>query len=836
MVTVNPIFYIKLGEKNRVNVYIRESDGVYHSLPAYEYFTVKKTINKKDSFEIKFYDIGDKEKSYLKRNERIFFFANSNKLMKGVIRKISYLSNYECVVSGFCESALLLDKEFIKDNNDRIEYSNESAQTIVKEILSKNSDGNSPWDIEPSSEGIFDTDFDNIDIRFEHSNKLQALTNLANTIGYEWWIENKDDEYDYDTPVFYMSPYIPSTTRATTSQGSFITGGSNENCTNVEKETDTDNLANKIVILGYGDGDNQLRIEMYNSSPIYSTLSSSITSSSNTITLKDASDFPSSGEVIIGNERITYTDKLGDELTGCTRGENNTTAMAHKKGVYVQKYVETSSAEENSSINTYGVIRDTLIDKSLKNKQTMELIASNELLNRMEPLVKYKFTPADPLESASTYKLGDLVTITDKFSGTSGDFRIQEITYNSDYGLFSLEYTCSNKNEKFMDKMGDNQDKTDTNASNAQGNADVMTFSDMINSNNTASLKLKGHIPSSHIVDSDGLNTRVKSFVLDYDVDEFRSTAGSATEDDMAPGLSEGSTDNHKHDVDDSGHEHPGGSTDNHKHDAEDGGHTHTTDSTVSGATSPEEQATESSDYNYSYGIGESWTDINCFSDSNLTDYPFAMFWVTFKNDGSSTEVLKLRVQKRSQCGSTYSVYEEYPSSSGFAYNVQPGDTATFVVIIPNPSPALALQGSCTSGTFDYLDLGQGYQGFGRHTHDIDVGGTDTDYASISETDKNPALNVNSDSALISENNKSPNLTGNAESHNHNVSIGDNISDAGVINASQVSIYVDWYDADAGSWTNKHSILDTGKTLDTDVDISNGGTLPDAGGLWRVRI
>ena len=38
------------------------------------------------------------------------------------------------------------------------------------------------------------------------------------------------------------------------------------------------------------------------------------------------------------------------------------------------------------------------------------------------------------------------------------------------------------------------------------------------------------------------------------------------------------------------------------------------------------------------------------------------------------------------------------------------------------------------------------------------------------------------------------------------------------------------------SWVNKHSILSTGKTLDTDVDITNGGTYPDVAGLWRVAI
>ena len=74
----------------------------------------------------------------------------------------------------------------------------------------------------------------------------------------------------------------------------------------------------------------------------------------------------------------------------------------------------------------------------------------------------------------------------------------------------------------------------------------------------------------------------------------------------------------------------------------------------------------------------------------------------------------------------------------------------------------------------------------------------------------------------------------NAENHNHSVSIGDGVSDAGSVNASEVDIYLDYWNG--SSWVNKHSILNTGKTLDTDVDITNSGTYPDTYGYWRIRI
>jgi len=51
-----------------------------------------------------------------------------------------------------------------------------------------------------------------------------------------------------------------------------------------------------------------------------------------------------------------------------------------------------------------------------------------------------------------------------------------------------------------------------------------------------------------------------------------------------------------------------------------------------------------------------------------------------------------------------------------------------------------------------------------------------------------------------------------------------------------VSIVSNKSAGDLITWVNKHSVLNTGKTLDNDVDISDTNTYPDAIGYWRVRI
>ena len=62
---------------------------------------------------------------------------------------------------------------------------------------------------------------------------------------------------------------------------------------------------------------------------VSTTLNGDISNSATTITLTDASSFNSAGKIKINKEIIKYTGKSSNDLTGCTRGENLTTAAAH---------------------------------------------------------------------------------------------------------------------------------------------------------------------------------------------------------------------------------------------------------------------------------------------------------------------------------------------------------------------------------------------------------------------------------------------------------------------------------------------------------------------------
>ena len=82
-----------------------------------------------------------------------------------------------------------------------------------------------------------------------------------------------------------------------------------------------------------GSADVLLSFKDYNSitneSTLVTALDATAAIATTTITLKDATNFPTSGTLLIGAELITYTSKLLNVLGGITRAVNGTTLTAH---------------------------------------------------------------------------------------------------------------------------------------------------------------------------------------------------------------------------------------------------------------------------------------------------------------------------------------------------------------------------------------------------------------------------------------------------------------------------------------------------------------------------
>ena len=93
------------------------------------------------------------------------------------------------------------------------------------------------------------------------------------------------------------------------------------------------------------------------------TLNATINSSVTTITLSDASAFPASGTIAMGTkaiddgssngyEEVTYSGKSTNDLTGCTRAANSTTAAEHTTAYPVVPVGTTATGDSDYGANT----------------------------------------------------------------------------------------------------------------------------------------------------------------------------------------------------------------------------------------------------------------------------------------------------------------------------------------------------------------------------------------------------------------------------------------------------------------------------------------------------
>jgi len=124
-----------------------------------------------------------------------------------------------------------------------------------------------------------------------------------------------------------------------------------------------------------GSADVLLSFKDYNSVSNETTVNGAITSSATTITLTDSSNFPSAGTILIGTELITYTanNTNTNVISGCTRGANSTTAVAHVDNKKITNYSTTRINQSTVTPST------TKVNTRGRGRQANILISSEAL-------------------------------------------------------------------------------------------------------------------------------------------------------------------------------------------------------------------------------------------------------------------------------------------------------------------------------------------------------------------------------------------------------------------------------------------------------------------------
>ena len=356
-----------------------------------------------------------------------------------------------------------------------------------------------------------------------------------------------------------------------------------------------------------------------------------------------------------------------------------------------------------------------------------------------------------------------------------------------------------------------------------QGTTNVLTFSEMINANNVAPLRVIAYLPSDYIYDEVG-NLRVNEFKFHYDIDPFRSGIGSATEDNVAPNVGGTSSSTAPGVSGDSSNTQPGVSGD-------------------SSNTQPGVSGDSGNFLNYT-SVGSdglsviacpagSWTTVAVVwpGSSYLNQTILADFTVMGSSGGA--EDIEVRIGNTGVygyiepgvIGSGASVWSTY--CDGFRDTSMIKVTQIPAGPVSSSSHYIYVQVRPQTGAIN-LRCGLWLYTV-KHSHD------DGSYYAANHGHADGTYYANShghaDGSYSAANHGHADGTYEAASHNHNVSIGDGISDAGSINATASTLYLDWWNGSA--WINKAS-GSTG-TMGS-VDLSAGGSLPDAPGFWRVRL
>ena len=109
------------------------------------------------------------------------------------------------------------------------------------------------------------------------------------------------------------------------------------NTARIKKSTTLNSSGNNLTTLNYNE---YIQNEYANQEDDISstTLNGSHSDSVATLTLTSTTGFDASGTIYLGSEQVTYTAISGNDLTGCTRGANSTTAATHADGVFVAQF------------------------------------------------------------------------------------------------------------------------------------------------------------------------------------------------------------------------------------------------------------------------------------------------------------------------------------------------------------------------------------------------------------------------------------------------------------------------------------------------------------------
>lgn len=521
---------IKFPEK--FSIWINQKDYTdYYT--GFEFIEQKNLIGK---FQLDLVSITDVEKADVAEGKDVQLRFANNLVFKGTIESPEYKSYEFATVSGFGTVETYLKNATVEWRRGKSLCDPDSSTgRPVYTFGSQDPDsatisGASSIDIiggqisGVSAVSVNTNDYlGNIVARSDQDNILSFVDGVVRNLSGVWWTSYGD--WPYDNNFFNVS-----TTRGTGDPIKvFNVSGDNQNSNGSKREIDEEVLWNSITLLGYGDGNNQIKSVVYHGTDNFTRLDLNCDISDETCTVQDGNVLSDDGTVWIGMEKCNFT-RLGDVLTiSGVSGESRFTkkggtdlnsydhlsAYSHSRDVVVfdATYTE-ASTDGNSRIDDNGLRQKTIIDKSVLNQDALDQGAVNILVNHYDLRERIKIIPSDLYECLEAgLKVGDTVTVNDVDSGLSGNYVIVGQKLRSNEGFEQLEYELNNTGSTFTQDLRETQSIAKISSQYMQGATTAFNVQSYENCDNTNPLNIRVYLPPDII----NLNKAILSFkIKDY--------------------------------------------------------------------------------------------------------------------------------------------------------------------------------------------------------------------------------------------------------------------------------------------------------------------------------
>ena len=628
----------------------------------------------------------------------------------------------------------------------------------------------------------------------ESFDTLDSGAIIANVRGYEIWLGKENG-------VYANSPY-QNTASATINveilaESNYFAAGTIEAGTNLDFRVSTgDSLWNGISNLrkkttqDIGIDYPNLEIDILNHKG----------SSTSVLTLNDG--------ISMRNVGVSETYPAGNKIRVYGKGDGVTQI--------------TATAEDATSISTYGAITRDVIDKSIISTAEAQLLADAELAISKDPTQVYNFNVVNPNQSIVS---GDVITLNSTDKGLSNaEVRVVAIQRGVRGASEFLQVQVTNQaysrlvktKTQILSKI--QKENRDLNTY-MQGAINISEWTTTLNANNTTALEIRCPIKADMIQNEAG-NLNFISFTVDYNLTEFNKQFGGATFDGSDPQVQNSSGYSAPTVAGTSGYTLPDIYNSS--------GYTQPTITGSSGLTAFGSAIGSNSNTGVTCNAS-TWTTVCTVSTAGSDDNLYCNFFI--KGNSGGPEDITVKIDNSGVISSTDSEIGIY--QDGFRDNTHikfsavgagpDGSADTVDLKVYAHTGAIVVDGFLSVYKVSHTHNDGSYAAI-NHLHD------DGDYKADNH------LHDDGEYAAASHPHTQGNYDINAADLDH-ISITDEISTSPSVNASNVVIYLDFYNTGTSTWDNKHSITpDPASIFKTDIDITDSGTYPDAVGSWRVRI